>query len=148
MDNLKTTEQYRTWYDKTIEPTLGISRYVGNWYTGSVHIARIAALQSAAEADRELVGERLLVGSYGSGAQAEIHAETVRDGWCEEIAGLSVDEQLAARYDLSYAEYEQIHDVHNYTKDAADVDPFTEPDGEFVFTGWGRMNERTYDYIA
>ena len=147
MDKLKETEQYRTWYDRAIEPTLGISRYVGNWYTGSVHIARIAALQSAAEHDRDLVGEKLLVGSYGSGAQAEIHAETVQPGWRDEIEALSIDEQLAARYDLSYAEYEQIHDVHNYTKDAADIDPFTDPEREFVFTGWGRMNERTYDYI-
>ena len=147
MDKLKETDQYRTWYDRAIEPTLGISRYVGNWYTGSVHIARIAALQSAAEADRDLVDKKLLVGSYGSGAQAEIHAETVQPGWKTEIEALSINEQLAARYELSYAEYERIHDVHNYTKDAADIDPFTDPEREFVFTGWGRMNERTYDYI-
>jgi len=147
MDELKDTEPYRTWYAAAIEPTIEISKHVGNWYTGSVHIARIAALQSAAEADRDLVGEQLLVGSYGSGAQAEIHAETVKNGWAEEIDQLTIDEQLAARYELSYADYEQVHDVHNHAKDAGGTDPFTDPDGEFVFTGWGRMNERTYEYV-
>ena len=147
MDDLKETEQYRAWYDRTIEPTLGISRHVGNWYTGSVHIARIAALQYAAEEDRDLAGEKLLVGSYGSGAQAEIHAETVQPAWETEIAQLNVDAQLQARYDLSYSEYEQVHDSHNHEKGSVDIEDFTEPSDEFVFTGWGRMNERKYEYV-
>jgi len=46
MDKLKTTEQYQTWYDTVVEPTLGLSREVGNWYTSSVHIARISALRA------------------------------------------------------------------------------------------------------
>ena len=147
MDDLKGTDQYQAWYDKTIEPTLNISRNVGNWYTGSVHIARIAALKSAAETGRDLAGEKLLVGSYGSGAQAEIHAETVQEGWREEIVALNIDDQLAARYDLTYEEYESVHDRHNHDKTVADIEEFTEPDGEFVFTGWGRMSERKYDYV-
>jgi len=40
MDELKRTDQYRDWYDATIEPTLSISRQVGNWYTGSVPVRR------------------------------------------------------------------------------------------------------------
>jgi len=147
MDDLKETDRYRAWYDDTIEPTLGISRHVGNWYTGSVHIARIAALQSAADAGRDLTGEKLLVGSYGSGAQAEIHAETVQPNWADEIAALNIDAQLDDRYDLSYEEYEQVHDSHNYEKGAVDIDRFTAPSDEFVFTGWGRMNERQYEYV-
>jgi 3-hydroxy-3-methylglutaryl CoA synthase len=147
MDDLKQTDQYRAWYDDAIEPTLGISRHVGNWYTGSVHIARIAALQSAAEAGRDLTGEKLLVGSYGSGAQAEIHAETVQPNWDHEIDQLNIDAQIDGRYDLSHDEYELVHDSHNYEKGSVDIDPFTEPSDEFVFTGWGRMNERQYEYI-
>jgi len=145
-DDLKGTESYREWFEGAIEPTLGIARRVGNWYTGSVHLARASALRSAAESGRALSGERLLVGSYGSGAQAEIHAETVRDGWKEEIEALSIDEQLAARYDLSFEEYERVHDAHNHEK-AREVEAFTQPSGEFVFSGWGRMNERKYEYV-
>ncbi|MCL9816699.1 hydroxymethylglutaryl-CoA synthase [Natronocalculus amylovorans] len=148
MDELKRTDRYQSWYADTIAPTLELSRRVGNWYTGSVHIARASALRHAAANGTDLVGQKLLVGSYGSGAQAEIHAETVRDGWKEEIEGLNIDDQLESRYDLTWSEYELVHDVHEYDKETdIDVEEFTQPSGEFVFTGWGRMNERRYDYV-
>ena len=147
-DKLKETDTYAGWYDDMIEPTLTISRAVGNWYTGSVHVARVSGLKTALDAGEDLTGERLLVGSYGSGAQAEIHAETVQPGWEDEIADLNVDEQLEARYPLSFEEYEHIHDVHNHDKETqADAEAFTTPDEEFVFDGWGRMGERKYRYV-
>ncbi|MFC5279331.1 hydroxymethylglutaryl-CoA synthase [Halorubrum rubrum] len=148
MDELKTTEQYRTWYDDAVEPTLGLSREVGNWYTSSVHVARVSALRDALERDRDFVGETLLVASYGSGAQAEIHAETVRERWRSEVEALDIDDQLERRYDLSWEEYEDVHDIHEYDKDLdREIEEFTAPEGEFVFTGWGRMNERKYQYV-
>ncbi|MDS0299410.1 hydroxymethylglutaryl-CoA synthase [Halogeometricum sp. S1BR25-6] len=146
MDELKGTDRYREWYGRVIEPTLEISRNVGNWYTGSVHIARLSALRDALERGEDLTGKKLLVGSYGSGAQAEIHAETVVEGWEDHVESIDVDDQLARRYDISYDEYELVHDVHNHDKET-DVDRFSPPEEEFVFTGWGRMNERRYDYV-
>ena len=146
-DLLKDTDRYREWYERTIAPTFDISREVGNWYTGSVHIARASGLKHALEAGEDLTGKRLLVGSYGSGAQAEIHAETVQDDWKEEIAALTIDEQIAARRDISYEEYEHVHDVHNHDKQADDVEEFTAPEDEFVFEGWGRMGERKYRFV-
>ena len=146
MDELKGTEEYRSWYGDVIDPTLDISRRVGNWYTGSVHLARTSALRHAAEHDVDLAGRKLLVASYGSGAQAEIHAETVADGWREEIEAADLEDQLERRYDLSYEEYEGVHDRHNHDMDV-EMEEFTQPDGEFVFTGWGRMSERKYDYV-
>jgi len=80
MDLLKDTDRYAEWYDTTIDPTLTIAREVGNWYTGSVHAARASALKHAREQGREMTGEKMLIGSYGSGAQAEIHSETIREG--------------------------------------------------------------------
>jgi hydroxymethylglutaryl-CoA synthase len=146
MDELKRTDAYREWYDATIEPTLTIAREVGNWYTGSVHLARASALKHAYENGVDMTGQVLGVGSYGSGAQAEVHAETVQMNWAEEIAQLNIDEQLAARHEIDFADYEQIHDVHNHAKDT-DYDDFTVPAGEFVFTGWGGMNERIYQFV-
>jgi hydroxymethylglutaryl-CoA synthase (EC 2.3.3.10) len=145
-DALKGTERYRDWYEATVEPTLSISREVGNWYTGSVHVARAAALKSAHEAGENLTGKRLFVGSYGSGAQAEVHSETVRRGWREEVDAMNVDEQLADRYDLTFEEYTRVHDAHNHDVDS-DVEPVTSPSGEFVFDGWGRMGERQYRFV-
>jgi len=146
MDDLKEQPEYREWYDARIAPTLAISERVGNWYTGSVHLARMAALYNAAEDDVDLAGEKLLVGSYGSGAQAEIHAETVCDGWRDELDALSIFDRVAERYDLSWDEYEQVHDRHNHEKQS-ELEPFTAPDDEFVFDGWGPMNERKYRYV-
>jgi hydroxymethylglutaryl-CoA synthase len=145
MDGLKQTEAYQEWYADRIEPTIQFARQVGNWYTGSVHIARYSALHSAATAGDSLSGEQLLVGSYGSGAEAEIHVETVQPNWKSAINSVTFAESLASRYDLSFEEYERIHDVHNAQKET-EVEPFTNPDGEFIFTGWGRMNERRYEY--
>jgi len=146
MDGLKGTDRYREWYDRTIDPTLTVSSNVGNWYTASVHVARISALVDAIENGEDLTGEHLIVGSYGSGAQAEIHSETVQPGWTEEIEALNIEEQLDRRYDLSFAEYEEIHDVHNHEKET-DLEEFTAPEAEFVFDGWGRMGERKYRYV-
>ncbi|MFC7046494.1 hydroxymethylglutaryl-CoA synthase [Halobacteriaceae archaeon GCM10025711] len=143
---LKDTQEYRDWYDRVIDPTLDISRDVGNWYTSSVHIARASALLSAKRNGVDLSGQKLLVGSYGSGAQAEVHEEYVVDGWEEEINALNVDEQLDDRYDITFDEYEVVHDRHNHEKDV-EMEPFTVPDGEFVFNGWGPMNERKYEYV-
>ncbi|MFC7059212.1 hydroxymethylglutaryl-CoA synthase [Halovenus salina] len=145
-ETLTETEMYSQWYAQTIEPTLAISRYVGNWYTGSVHIARAAGLQEALEEGRDLTGRQLLVGSYGSGAQAEIHAETIQPGWEDELGQLNIDEQIENRRDISFDEYEQIHDVHNHAE-SIEMDPLTTPEGEFVFDGWGRMGERKYSYV-
>lgn len=146
-DELKDTERYREWYERVIEPTLNISRYVGNWYTGSVHIARASALKHALETDREMTDQRLLIASYGSGAQAEAHTETVQPGWKDEIAALTIDEQIDARRDISFEEYEHIHDVHNHDASAEDTEGFTTPENEFVFDGWGRMGERQYRVV-
>jgi hydroxymethylglutaryl-CoA synthase len=145
-DALTETEHYTDWYEHTVNPTLDISRDVGNWYTGSVHIARVSGLLRALEEGRNLTGKQLLVGSYGSGAQAEIHAETVQDTWEEEVGALSIKAQIEARYDLSFDEYEEIHDVHNHDAET-DIEPRTTPDCEFVFDGWGRMGERKYTYV-
>ena len=146
LDDLKRTERYGKWYDSTIAPTLEIAREVGNWYTGSVHVARASALKYGLKNDLDLDGERMLVASYGSGAQAEIHTETIQGEWREEIAALNVDEQLENRVDISWADYEEIHDVHNHEMDV-DIEPLSTPEGEFVFDGWGRMGELKYRYV-
>jgi hydroxymethylglutaryl-CoA synthase len=145
-DALTDTDTYQEWYEDVIEPTLEISREVGNWYTGSVHVARVAGMKHALENGQNLTGERMLVGSYGSGAQAEFHAETIQAGWAEEIGAMNVDEQLEDRYELTFEEYERVHDAHNHDVES-NVDQFTAPEAEFVFDGWGRMGERKYTYV-
>ena len=145
-EKLSETDVYQEWYERTVAPTITISEQVGNWYTGSVHLARASGLYNAVETGRDLTGERLLVASYGSGAQAEIHAETIQPGWKDEIEALDIFEQIENRRDITFEEYEQIHDVHNHDE-STDFEPLTTPSGEFVFDGWGRMGERQYTYV-
>ncbi|MEF8936722.1 MAG: hydroxymethylglutaryl-CoA synthase [Halovenus sp.] len=145
-DKLGETTSYEEWYARTVEPTFAISREVGNWYTGSVHLARAAGLVGALEDGREMAGKNMLVSSYGSGAQAEIHAETIQAGWAEEIEQLNIFEQIENRNEITFEEYESIHDVHNHDE-TTEMEPLTSPDGEFVFDGWGRMGERKYTYV-
>ena len=47
----------------------------------------------------------------------------------------------------TFEEYEAVHDTHNHEKDTL-VEAFTAPDEEFVFTGWGDMDEREYEFVA
>lgn len=147
MDQLAETDEYNQWYSVSIDPTMRLSRLVGNWYTGSVHIARASALIHGLESDLSLAGEKMLVGSYGSGAQAEVHAETIAEEWRKEIEPLDFEDRLNDRYELSFEEYEIVHDTHNYAKEQFGQE-FTSPEDEFVLTGWGEMDERTYSYAA
>jgi len=144
---LRNTPPYRTWYEATVQPTLTLSRRTGNWYTGSVHIARASALLHAAQRDEDIAGQRMLVGSYGSGAQAEMHTETVCPGWRDEVSALTIVEQLDARHDLSFEDYERIHQAHTYDIET-NTEAFTTPENEFVFDGYGSMGERTYVYVS
>jgi len=145
-DALKDTDHYQAWYDRTIDPTLDISREVGNWYTGSVHVARVSGIKSLVDAGEDAAGKQLLVGSYGSGAQAEIHVETIQENYMTEIEALNIEDQLESRYDLDFDEYEVVHDAHNFDEEHS-AEEFTAPEAEFVFDGWGRMGERKYRYV-
>ncbi len=146
---LTSTDRYTTWYEEVIEPTLWISREVGNWYTGSVHVARASALLDGAANGRDLTDARFLVASYGSGAQAEIHEEAVQPGWKREIQKLPIEDHLERRSDIDFEEYELVHDAHNHDVDTGtDLRTFSVPEHEFVFDGWGPMNERQYRFVT
>ena len=145
MKLLENTEVYKKWYTKSIEPSVDISSRVGNWYTGSVHIARVSVLIHSLKEKLDITGQKILIGSYGSGAQAEIHSETIRSGWENKIKKIDIDECLSRRQELSFEEYEKIHDVHNYNK-KIELEEFTNAKNEFIFTGFGSMGERKYEF--
>ena len=44
MKLLEKTEVYQKWYKRVIEPTIEISGKAGNWYPGSVQLARTSGL--------------------------------------------------------------------------------------------------------
>lgn len=77
-------------------------RQVGNLYTGSLYLGLMSLLT---EGDVK-PGERIGLFSYGSGAEGEFFAGIIQPGYQEGLGDLN--EQLAARTQVSLAEYEDL----------------------------------------
>lgn len=144
MDELVNTQQYSDWFDKVVDPTIDLSSRVGNLYTGSVHLARLSGLMSAYEQDRKLAGKDILVASYGSGAQAEVHTETVQSDWKRKIEILDVEEKLDSRKRIEdFETYTDVHKTHehgnnhSFSSESANI-------SNYSYTNKGEMGERLY----
>lgn len=143
---LSKSSTYQDFYERSVKPTLRISRNTGNWYTGSVHLARVSSLLDAKM--NGLDDGLMMLGSYGSGAQAEIHAEKIQPGY-RDVLRFSIEDmenRIKNTYDLGWSEYQELHDHHNHAKSFS-TERFTEPSGEFVFSDIGEMGERLYEYV-
>lgn len=144
MSDLKRTDEYRDWYQSRVEPTIEISSRVGNLYTGSVHLARLSGLYYGYKNNRDLLDKKMLVASYGSGAQAEVHEEIIQPEWEEKISEMNVESKLNSREEIkSFDTYEDIHRSHKHGEDR--VDPLSQTLSEFKFVDFGRMGQRVYE---
>jgi hydroxymethylglutaryl-CoA synthase len=144
MDKLKETEEYEQWYKNTVKPTVEIGSRVGNWYTASVHVARLSGLWESMKEDQDISGQNILVASYGSGAEAEVHREVVKEGWKDKVADTDVEEKLENRRDIpDFKKYEDIHDSHNYNSSVS-CNPLSPNKSTVVRDGKGSMGEREY----
>jgi 3-hydroxy-3-methylglutaryl CoA synthase len=90
-------------FERMVRPSLRFTEVLGNVYSGSVLVALIGLLD-ALGADES--GARVGVFSYGSGASAELFSGTVAKGARAAMAERAVGAHLAARHDLSTAEYD------------------------------------------
>ena len=103
---------FRETFARAIEPTLTLSRDIGNIYSGSLYLA-LASLFEQSEAP--LAGRRLVFGSYGSGASAKVLSGVVADRYESLARQLRVGADLrpesegGPRVPLSVAEYERLH---------------------------------------
>lgn len=144
MENLRETEEYREWYQKRVKPTIEFSSRVGNLYTGSVHLARLSGLYHAYKNGRNLTGDKILVASYGSGAQAEVHSEIIQSDWEEKISSTTTEEKLNNRTKIeSFKKYEEIHRSHEHGESR--IEPISQGLSKFEFVGFGKMGERVYE---
>lgn len=146
-EDLRETDEYTSWYNDVVAPTLSLSAHVGNWYTASVHLARVSGLWNALNEGRDLAGENVFVASYGSGSQAEVHQEVVQEQWKERVREFDVVEKLEARTNITdFETYRDLHRAHDETTET-DMSPISEATG-FVHDGTGSMGERTYRFIG
>jgi len=110
-------------FDTQVAPSLLACSRVGNIYTGSLYLA----LASLLDHDRTLAGQRIGLFSYGSGCTSEFFSGVVGRRVQDRIEALDLGGVLAAREQITIAEYEQI---------MAEVSP--QPDSArpgFAFTG-------------
>jgi hydroxymethylglutaryl-CoA synthase len=144
MERLKNTKEYGEWYENTVNPTVRISSKVGNWYTASVHVARLSGLWDKMRDGVDISDQYMLVASYGSGAQAEVHREVIQDGWEEKIQQVNIGEKLESRKPISdFETYEDVHNSHNYNSNISS-NPLSSDKPTFVRDGKGSMGEREY----
>lgn len=113
------------------------SRQVGNLYTGSLYLALLSFLQNG----QVKAGDRLGLFSYGSGAEGEFYTGIVQSGFADYLT--DVKAALAARQQVSIADYEEMFD-HQLGMNDQDVqlDTTTDP-AEFVLTGQ-KNHQRQY----
>ncbi|KRM21046.1 hydroxymethylglutaryl-CoA synthase [Latilactobacillus graminis] len=79
------------------------SRQIGNIYTGSLYLGLLSLLE---QSEQLSAGDRIGLFSYGSGAISEFFTGILQPGFENQLAGLKHKAMLAARRQLTLAEYE------------------------------------------
>lgn len=122
-------------FEAQVAPSLMLPSRIGNTYTGSLYLGLASMLHAHAEG---LAGKRVGLFSYGSGCASEFFSGTVAEGAAAVIARAGLDELLAGRTRIDFAEYERLM---NLSRDEPLALP--PPPGTFRFTGV-RDDRRTY----
>jgi hydroxymethylglutaryl-CoA synthase len=86
------------------------ARELGNLYSGARFAWIAAALEEAAESDRQLAGQRWIAVGYGSGDAAEAIPMRVCPEWRAAAERVGFSNALSGARDLSRAQYEALHD--------------------------------------
>ena len=103
---------FRHFFATTIEPSLTLSRKIGNIYSGSLYLA-LASLLESTENRASLAGQRIALLSYGSGASARVFSGTFVDPAHAYIPHAATDlkneQDGGRRVALSVKDYERLH---------------------------------------
>jgi hydroxymethylglutaryl-CoA synthase len=99
-------------FARRIEPSLGLSRRIGNIYSGSLYLA-LASLLESATSRAALAGTRAAFFSYGSGASARVFSGVFVDperAYVPHVAeALGPANAGGTRVSLDLATYERLH---------------------------------------
>lgn len=111
---------FREAFGRKVNPSLALSRDIGNVYSGSLYLALASLFEQAQRggggaSGASLAGQRIAFGSYGSGASAKVFSGTVMADYAKVTSHLRLSEELrprsegGARVALSMADYEKLH---------------------------------------
>jgi hydroxymethylglutaryl-CoA synthase len=112
---------FREAFARKVNPSLVLSRDIGNMYSGSLYLALASLFEQAqrpagaAPAGAPLAGQRIAFGSYGSGASAKVFSGSVMADYAKVTSHLRLTDDLCpqseggTRVPLSMADYERLH---------------------------------------
>jgi len=137
-------------FQRRLLPALAYPALVGNLCSGSVYLA-LASLLDQAEIEAPV---RIGLYAYGSGCSSEFFSGIVGPGSAAAIRAMGIGARLAARRELSFAEYRSLLDVTRHClvpepDRVIDVTGYHEflPDGgqHLVYTG-SKQYHRRYEW--
>jgi len=105
------TEMFRKFYEEKVEKSVRIGRQVGNAYTASLLLALDSLFETEYKLGNDLIGMRIGLGFYGSGATSLALSGKVQEGYKEVVRKFDVFEKLEKRKRISIEEYEELHEV-------------------------------------
>ena len=123
-------------YEKMVKPSTLISSVVGNIYTGSIYLG----LASLLEKNLLVPGQRIGLGSYGSGCSAAFFSGTVQPG-AGSMARGEILEKLDERVEIDLADYQLLHEGERGKS-------VISPSGEFALVEIDGDGYRRYDLVG
>ena len=150
----KANDQYRRLISKTpmfkkfvearIEKAQRASSLVGNQYTGSIFLALMSTLESDFQDDEKMVGDRIGLCGYGSGAKAKVFEGIIQSEWKDVASKFNLFERLTERHPINKEIYESLH---RGSQNSSVVKPMN----EFALVSIGGANvlegQRKYSWI-
>lgn len=115
---------FRREFARRVEPSLTLSRDVGNVYSAALFLALASLFEG--EPAGALRGRRIVLGAYGSGASARVVSGVVAPDYDTVTGALRVGDDLrpetegGTRVALTMAQYERLHALRDFELDVDD----------------------------
>jgi hydroxymethylglutaryl-CoA synthase len=96
-------------YKEKVEPSVVLSKQIGNIYTGSLFLGFMSTLEVEYKRGVDLAGKRFGFGAYGSGLEAMVFSGKIRPANKEIVSRFNMIEELATRTEIDLDTYEKLH---------------------------------------
>jgi hydroxymethylglutaryl-CoA synthase len=135
---------FKKFVEARIEKAQRASSLVGNQYTGSIFLALMSTLESDFLENEAMVGERIGLCGYGSGAKAKVFEGIVQSEWKDVAAKFNLFTRLTERHPIDKEIYESLHR-------GSQTGSVLPPKGEFALVSIGGADvlegQRKYSWI-
>ena len=135
---------FKKFVEARIEKAQRASSLVGNQYTGSIFLALMSTIESDFLDDEKMIGDRIGLCGYGSGAKAKVFEGIVQSGWKDVASKFNLFERRSERHPINKEIYESLHR-------GSQKGSVVTPNKEFALVSIGGANvlegQRKYSWI-